>query len=882
MNMPTFQVAVVVQTHWDREWYFPHQQFVARLLRVMQRVVPQLESGALQHFLFDGQTAAMEDFLAHAEPEWAQRVQALARQGRIGLGPWYVMSDEFLCSGESLWRNLEIGMADATSHGGLQHVGYLPDTFGHTAQMPQILRHFGLHSAVLWRGVDTPHSEFDWVAPDGSCIGTLFLTQGYYQHPFNVPDWRGALHTYLDRIAPRALSQHLLLTQGGDHLLSSNALAQQITDFNAGPQPGAAHYPHYHLVQSSLPEVVQRTLQATEGKRPQVTGELRQNAQAFVLPDVLSTRNYLKQLHQQAEDRLLGEIEPLFAMLQVPLPQRYLDATWRLLIQQQAHDSICGCSVDAVHAEMETRFEQLAQRLDALRAMALTDAGLCAETMPPHTLAAEPSAGPSPFADDSACTLFNPSVSARAGWHTVEVFLKGAMQPHLAVTGPAGEGLPSQVLGVVAHREFHSPLDEFPDPVDGHRYTLAIQCDLQGLESRALRVQGSEIAGASASTNAPASIGAARSTAHQLANAHLHITCVDGRLEISQPGSELRHALALVSELDAGDSYNYSPLPDVARRIHSWFDVIDRDVSGPCQTLRLRVQAALPAGLNAQRSGPSADDVLCEGLLTLRLLDEAAMVQATLHWNNRAQDQRTRLVFPLQAPVTETGADSAFAWVQRPVVLAHYPQAPSRVEMPVAVNPSYSAVCAGEWNVVHRAMQEFEIVPWQDSHALAMTLVRSVGWMSRRDLVTRGVGAGPDMPTPEAQCLREQVFSFAFGLDSCAPSAERTQTTLDHAARLRRPALLLRGHTHRWHAPLQMNNTALQVSGLRRTANGIELRVWNPSAQPQALAMREDGWFSVEGAGLQARAQPHAALAVPPFGIATFRKTQAYAPPLNP
>ncbi|MBC7917075.1 MAG: glycoside hydrolase family 38 [Rhodoferax sp.] len=860
--MQTFEVGVVVQTHWDREWYFPHQQFVARLLRVMQHVVPQLESGALQHFLFDGQTAAMEDLLAHAEPEWAARVQALARQGRIGLGPWYVMADEFLCSGESLWRNLEIGMADATVHGGLQQVGYLPDTFGHIGQMPQILRHFGLSSAVLWRGVDTAHSEFDWVAPDGTRTGTLFLTQGYYQHPFNVRDWRGALHTYLDSIAPRALSQHLLLTQGGDHLLSSDTLAQQIADFNATPAQGSAEY---HLVQSSLPDVVQKTLDATQGKRPEVVGELRQNAQAFVLPDVLSTRRYLKQWHQHAEDRLLGEIEPLFAMLQVPSPMRYLDTTWRLLIQQQAHDSICGCSVDVVHDEMETRFAQLEQRLDALRAMALTDAGMCAESV---SLA---DALPSPFADDALCTLFNPTVTPRTGWHTVDVFLKGPLSPGLSVTDLAAEALPHQIVAVAAHREFHSPLNEFPDPVDGHQYTLAVQCDLQGLESRALRVQGSTGTSALGSGTKPL-----------LANAQVRIECTDGRLEISHPGSPQRHALALFSELDAGDSYNYAPPADAAPRVHARFEVIGTEVSGPCKTLRLRLQADLPSQLNTERSGPSAEEVQCEGELTLRLMGESPMVQATLRWTNRAQDQRTRLIFPMQTPAVETSADSAFAWVTRPVVLAQYPKAPSRTEMPVAVNPSYSAVCAGEWNVVHRAMQEFEVVRWEDGQALAITLVRSVGWLSRRDLVTRGVGAGPDMPTPGAQCLGEQVFTFAFGLDTRPLGAERTQATLAHADCLRRPVQLLRGHSNRWHAPQQMDNPVLQVSSVRRQANCLELRVWNPTAQTQALQMREDGWVRVEGAGLQASENTLAPLEVLPFGIATFRKVLPSSTALHP
>lgn len=858
--MPNYDVSVVVQTHWDREWYYPHQQFLARLLRVMQQAVPQLEAGGLKHFLFDGQTAAMEDLLAHAEPDLARRVAALAQQGRIGLGPWYVMADEFLSSGESLWRNLEIGMADAMRHGGLQRVGYLPDTFGHVGQMPQILRHFGLHSAVLWRGVDTPHSEFDWVAPDGTCLGALFLTQGYYQHPFNVRDWRTALQTYFDSIAPRALSSHLLLTQGGDHLLSSYTLAAQIEAFNATPAEGDVHY---QLVQRSLPDVVQRTLDATQGKRPAVQGELRQNTQAFVLPDVLSTRRYLKALLQHAEDRLLGEIEPLFAMLQVPLPVRYLDATWRLLIQQQAHDSICGCSVDPVHAEMETRFVQLEQRLDALRSMALTDAGMCSETMPLTDGQA------TPFADDALCTLFNPSPIARAGWHTVEIFLKGPACAALGIRDAVGDALEHQLLDVRPHREFHSPLNEFPDPVEGHRYRIAVQCELGGLEHRGLRIEASQVT-QQVSANAPESTPS--NALHTMANSHIQVQWKDGKLLVSRPGDIHSHAIALQSELDAGDSYNFAPPLERALRTHSQFESVSRETLGECQTLRLRIRASLPARLNDARTAPHSDEVECTGELTLRLIAESPMVQVTLRWNNAAQDQRTRLVFPLQDPIAETGADSAFAWVQRAVVLADYPATPSRKEMPVAVNPSYSAISAGEWDITHRAMQEFEVLPWGAGQALGLTMIRSVGWMSRRDLVTRGVGAGPDMATPGAQCLGAQEFEFAFGLQPKTPNSERVANVLHQADRLRRPVQLLRGHTKRWNTPLQINNAVLQVSSLRRIDNSTELRAWNPTPQTQLLQARESGWVAVEGAGLEARPMPLAPLQVAPFGIATFRK----------
>ena len=829
-DMKPCRVGVVVQTHWDREWYFTREQFVARLLRVMERVSGQLENGGLREFLFDGQVVALDDLLAHGEPALCERVLRLVRDGRIVLGPWYVMVDEFLCAGESLWRNLEIGMTAAQAHGNCQRVGYLPDSFGHIAQMPQLLRHFSIDSAVLWRGIDAPHSELDWQGPDGSQVGTLFLTQGYYQHPFNDANWQAAVARYLALIAPRALSPHLLMTQGGDHLLPHARLAERMAEFNAG-QTGCT------LVQEGLAAHTERVLAATAGRRLTVSGELRANAQAFVLPDVLSTRRYLKLAHQALEDRLLGEIEPLFAQLEVPLPVRALDQCWRSLIQQQAHDSICGCSADAVHREMMSRFEQLGQRLDGLRAQALAAAGMTGELM----AEARDTAAPSPFADDRLFTLFNPQPRRRDGGHGVALFLAGDAAADLSITDTSGAVVPSTLLAVRPEREFHSPLDDFPDPVAGHCYELVLDGALAGLQVRALRVAKCDGAPATEPLTA-------------IAQRHYRVALDgEGQLRIGSAAGE--QTLWIESELDAGDSYNFSPPVDRARRRHTRFELLSARRVGAVQEMLLAVSAALPAGLNAERSGPSADEVHCHGRLRLRLSDGSRFIDAQLDWTNQARDQRTRLVLPLATSVDETWSDGGFAWQRRPVVVADYPAEPTpQREMPVAVNPSYSAMAAGSVQIAHRALQEFEILqdegPDQGCQALAITLVRSIGWLSRRDLRTRGGGAGPDIAVPDAQCLGAQRYDFKLGL---LPDTDHL-ALLHEAAALRQPPLLLRGHSSAWRAPLQVDNPALQVSAWRRVGEQRELRVWNATGQPQPLAA--DGL---------------AASTVPPFGIVNVR-----------
>ena len=861
-------VAVVVQTHWDREWYYPHQTFLARLLRVMQQVVEQLDSGELKSFLFDGQVSAIEDFYANAEPALVERVRAHVQSGRIVIGPWYIMADEFLCAGESLVRNLELGMNRAAAHGRCQAVGYLPDTFGHIGQMPQILTGFGIDNAVAWRGIDAPQSEVTWLAPDGSRVFTVFLTEGYYQHPFNTEDWRGALNGYLAKIVNRSGGGELLLTQGGDHLLTAENLQQRIEAFNVQQSD-------FRLSQRTLEEYI-RDLQAahqTEQRPlPEIQGELRDNQTAFVLPDVLSTRQYLKQQNQHLEDRLTGLVEPLLAVAAPDTyPQRYLEQTWQLLIEQHAHDSICGCSVDEVHREMEVRFTQLQQRLDALVEQARLALGMGNDRVIFH----RDHQAPSPFADDSLFTLFNPSPKPREGWQILSVFLSGERSSGLVFKTEGGDRLPAIILECESSEEFRSPVDDFPDITSGYHYRVAVQVALAGMQMLPCQVEKINEQGGDSTDDA----GRIPSLNTTIENGYYRISVEENRFVIvdKRAGKIHRDALSLVSELDGGDTYNFSPVDATRYRA----EVVSSQVverregagQGAVHTMEIALRLRQPAGLDDARKACS-EVVESDGVLRLRLLPDDDFIDVQLDWNNKARDQRLRVQFSLGEVVRGAESDSAFHWVQRDKVYSDGTPVSGQQESPVAVFPSYSAVRTGPLGLIHRGLQEAEIVASGGEDRLAMTLVRSVGWLSRRDLKTRGLGAGPDLPTPEAQCLRRHQFNFAFTLRQ-----PDTVTLLQRADSWRRPATLLRGHAGDSHAnqspQVQLRTPALQVSSVRRlerdTGPVLEIRLWNPFEQPLTAEFDGNDFFRTDLAGnILADCRNTALAEVKPYQIATF------------
>src|SRR5579859_4144935 len=170
-------IILVPHTHWDREWYLTFQQFRARLVHTIDKLLDILDRDSnFSHFMLDGQTIVLDDYL-EVQPEQEARLKQYTRSGRISVGPWYVQPDEFLVSGEALIRNLQMGLSRAREFGNPMYVGYVPDLFGHIAQLPQILRGFNIDSAVFWRGVgaEAQQSEFYWEAPDGSRVLVMHL-----------------------------------------------------------------------------------------------------------------------------------------------------------------------------------------------------------------------------------------------------------------------------------------------------------------------------------------------------------------------------------------------------------------------------------------------------------------------------------------------------------------------------------------------------------------------------------------------------------------------------------------------------------------------------------------------------------------------------------
>jgi alpha-mannosidase len=349
---PPLRVTLVPHTHWDREWYEPFAVFSERLEQMMDTLL-DLAADGFPHFHLDGQTAMIDDYLER-RPERADELATLVLEGRLSAGPWVTQMDEFLTSGESHLRNLEMGLERAQHLGRALEVGYMPDQFGHIGQMPQLLRLAGIDRAVVWRGVPSAisTSTFRWQAPDASEVLTESLPFGYSsgwallraEEPEALAE---ILEGEVERLRPFTRSDRILVMVGYDHAGPDATLPERL---ERAPAPQGVE-----LTIGSVAEHV-AGLEPREDL-PVWRGELRSSARAHLLPNVYSARVHQKRERGCVESILERYAEPLAALVPgFAWPEDELRRAWTLLLWNGAHDSACGCSHDQVAADVDGRF----------------------------------------------------------------------------------------------------------------------------------------------------------------------------------------------------------------------------------------------------------------------------------------------------------------------------------------------------------------------------------------------------------------------------------------------------------------------------------------------------------------------------------------------
>ena len=871
-------VAVIPHTHWDREWYLPFQAFRLGLVEMLDAFLPRLASDeGYDRFLLDGQMAVVDDYL-ELRPAAAASLKDLAEAGRLSVGPWYILMDEFLVSGETIVRNLQLGLSRAEPYGGAMAVGYLPDMFGHVAQMPQLLRLAGFEHAVVWRGVPgaVDRSAFWWQAPDGSTVRAEYLLVGY-GNGAAIPEDPAALvrrvAAHETEVARFSLGPEapMLWMNGTDHQAPQPWLGSVLAAANASQD-------HFHFTVSSLPEYLAKA--PTDGLAAW-RGELRSSARANLLMGVASNRVDVKMAAARAERALERVAEPLCALWLAPeaWPGSELQLAWENVVRNSAHDSICACSHDLVGEAVLHRYREATTIADGLRRRALRGAASLV-----------PGSGP---------VVLNPSARARSG--VVEVVVAGdhpvlgaqvlhrepAAIVDLSATGASLGHLLGQLVEAgfsVGRGRATLEIDdeagvslfltdgrpERQPPLLGTASVLAeawaqagarpearfrIRAEKPGWQRLAVHMadvpgfgwatwQPAPLAvtpvvvtepdptGATADHPTPVAASDAGPEGATLDNGIIRVAVDpdDGTWSICpRRRTPLVGLGRLVDGGDAGDTYNYSP--------PAADTIVDRPESvavtvvepGPVRAvLRVTRGYRWPARLDGEtRTGEVAVAVVTD--LELRAGED--VVRVTTSFDNRCRDHRVRLWFPLPTTADRSRAECAFATVERGLEAEGGPH-----EYGLPTFPSRRFVSAGGLTVLHEGLLEYELVA--GGTALAVTALRAIGVLSRAVMAYRDNAAGPVLPLegPQMQGPITVRYALHYGDRDPYALADEVWVPLEvvtgagpESAPSRGTALEIRG---------------AEVSALQRVDGRLEIRVFNPKDEDTLVALPgRRGWL---------------------------------------
>ncbi|MCV3197659.1 alpha-mannosidase [Enterococcus faecium] len=368
------KVYIISHSHWDREWYMAYEQHHMRLIELIDDLLELFEvDPSFNSFHLDGQTIILDDYL-QVRPEKRQAIQQAINEGKLRIGPFYILQDDFLISSESNVRNMLIGMEESRKWGTPVMLGYFPDTFGNMGQTPQLMKQAGISAAAFGRGVkpigfdnqvleaenySSQYSEMWWKGPDQTAIfGLLFAN--WYSNGNEIPvEKEAAFAFWKQKLADAeqyASTNHLLMMNGVDHQPVQKDISKAIHLANE-------LFPDYEFIHSNFTDYLEAVQKDVPEDLGSVEGELtsQETDGWYTLANTASARVYLKQWNTKVQRQLENITEPLATMayeVSGNYPHDQLDYAWKTLMQNHPHDSICGCSVDSVHREMIPRFEK--------------------------------------------------------------------------------------------------------------------------------------------------------------------------------------------------------------------------------------------------------------------------------------------------------------------------------------------------------------------------------------------------------------------------------------------------------------------------------------------------------------------------------------------
>ncbi|MDR0484937.1 MAG: alpha-mannosidase [Alphaproteobacteria bacterium] len=737
------KIHIVNHTHWDREWYFTTADALVLSENCFTEVINELEKNTEAKFCLDGQSSILEDYLK-LRPEKTDSIKKLVKEKRLAIGPWYTQPDVFFVNGESIIKNLIIGIYEAKNYGDYMKIGYLPDTFGINSQMPTILKNTGIDNIIFWRGISldkhvkTPY--FKWSGLSGAEITAISLIDGYsvVSHLKATPEYiESKLIPTTKRFKELTQQDEIMLTAGGDQLDIVPNIHEKLSQINAVCED--------MYILSSYEEFMD--IQKNRKDLESYVGEFREPCFARVHKSIGSVRYDIKRENYLLEEKLLKRIEPLMAIARangVFVSEGILRTAWKKILEGQAHDSMGGCISDDVHADIIHRFKEANEIADAIENLIMK---LMAEKL---------------GLKENEILIFNTTPASYSGRKVVSF-----MSSSKNITFPTDKN--AILLDYIEYVGKENLLLETPE---GNKYISEdayVKCTCLinvNIPSMGYTVVSFE----------KASEELARTKESQdnfIENNFYNISIKGSNLSLkTKDDVVLNNFLSFEDMGNDGDTYDFSPLRQDKPIILN-LSLKEVKKSPMFEEMILSGDFKLPKTLQdrifLQRVGSLSM------VLSLKLFKDSSLIECNLKVNNEILSHRLRLRVNSGEVLKQSIASTPFGYIKREVQKEKISVLPQGyVEMPIDIEPFDANVSCetSEFtvNVFGKGVKEYQVV---DNH-LNITMFATTGELGKPNLLYRPGRASGDttkkghimIATPKAELLGKLEFEFGISINA--------------------------------------------------------------------------------------------------------------------
>lgn len=823
------EIKILMHTHWDREWYFTKDETQVLLRNHMFQVIEFLEANEDIIYILDGQSVMLDDFIEFA-PKWKARVETLVKRGALRVGPWYTQTDLLLVHGESIIRNLYYGMKKALEYGDVMKVGYAPDTFGHSSQMPQIYKQFGIESSFFWRGfseLKAEKSDFIWKGIDGSTIFGINLATGYQGAKYlesDIDELKARMDKILKVLDHYSATPQRLIMNGHDQMPIQKNIHDIMNKIKT-------LYPNDSVEISDFESYV-------DGLRDKnlevVEGELVHSKHARIHRTINSTRMDIKLLNTELEYKLYNILEPLAIMgteLNIDYPHEIFEKCFKTLFGTHAHDSIGGCNSDSVNKDIKQRLLQVKEIVDTQIELYMRLISMAGKNR-----------------DENVITMYNclpykrdnEKVELELITRTSDfkIFLDGKeinyllLNQEITDAGLIDRQVAARLLDI---KVFRSKISFTVDTIDG-------------LEIKYLTYEEGE----------NYTLNNNITVENSIENSFYKLEIKENSLNLFNKVSNeyLEDVFYIETSGDGGDSYDYSPpyTDIVFNSKNSTISNIKTLKGDKEEILFYDLEFNLPKNQNSRDTKTIDTRVVFHVELSL---GESEIVKVKINHRNSVEDTRFRAVLNTQIKTDRVESDSHLCVVNKPVYFEKELsiwQEDKWAEKPVSIETFNSYVSLKDENregtIFSYGLKEYEVVDGN----IYITLFRTFSHLGKRELINRpGRPSGIEIPTPDNQ-LKDIEFNFNLAFSFVKGKKNNSQRAKEFLTpvlayqlkefnrfNLNYPNTLKRIENK---YNLELGNCVVSAINMGEDENYIFIRLFNPNNETETLRFTNETYLS--------------------------------------